>query len=247
MTKIFGHRGTAGTHPENTMISFEEAIRAGADGIELDVHLTKDGIPVVIHDEKINRTTDGTGYVKDLTYEELKTYNAAKDFPEITERQVIPSLEEVLSFAAASKILFIVNIELKNDIVDYPGLEEKVIEMITQFQLEQRVILSSFNHYSLMKCMKMNPQIETAVLYMEGLYQPYEYAKKLGARSIHPVLHAAKTDIIQLSEQSGISVRPFTVNEEEAMLQLFESGCTAFFTDFPEKALLLRKKQKPAR
>ncbi|MCD7033221.1 glycerophosphodiester phosphodiesterase [Metabacillus sp. GX 13764] len=243
MTKIFGHRGAAGTYPENTMLSFKEAINAGADGIELDVHLTKDGVPVVIHDETVDRTTDGSGNIIDLTFDELREFNAASHFPSIEEKHLIPSLEEVLDWAASSKDLFLVNIELKNDVVDYPGLEEKVIEMAAKHQLENRLILSSFNHYSLLKCLKTNPQIETAVLYMEGLYQPYNYARKIGARSLHPALHAAKPDIIQQSEQSGFSVRPFTVNDEEDMLRLLESGCSGFITDYPEKAIALRKQQ----
>lgn len=84
MTYIFAHRGAAGTHPENTMAAFEEALKAGADGIELDVQLTKDGEPVVIHDETVDRTTDGSGWVKDILYRELRKFNAAAKWTAVT-------------------------------------------------------------------------------------------------------------------------------------------------------------------
>ncbi|MCM3597132.1 glycerophosphodiester phosphodiesterase [Metabacillus idriensis] len=239
MTKIFGHRGAAGTYPENTMPSFKAAIDFGADGIELDVHLSKDGVPVVIHDETVDRTTNGNGFVKDLTFSQLKTLDACCRFPEYTGIAGIPSLEEVLSWSGTSN--FLVNIELKNDRIQYENLEEKVIQQIFTHNMQNRVILSSFNHDSLMRCRSISTELETAALISERLFEPWNYAKTLSASGIHPIHYAADQQVIFQSQANGIQVRPFTVNDDTTMRMLFRSECAGFFTDYPEKALLLKK------
>ncbi|MFT4415650.1 glycerophosphodiester phosphodiesterase [Fredinandcohnia humi] len=238
-TKIFGHRGAAGSHPENTMISFKEAERVGADGIELDIQMTKDGVIVVIHDETVNRTTDGKGWIKDLTYKELKKLDASFKFKEQYGFCSIPTLEEVLQWASKNNLL--VNVELKTGLVTYKGIEEKTIEMIHKYGLEDRVILSSFNHYSMVKCRQLSSSIEIALLFMEGLYEPWDYAKRVGANSIHPYHHVVQKEFIEESQRNGISVRPFTVNDEKKMKQLIDYKCAAIITDFPEKAVKLVK------
>ena len=96
MTKIFAHRGSKGTHPENTLTSFKEAVRVGSDGIELDVHLTKDGHLVVIHDETVDRTTNGTGEIRNLTLAKIKAMDAGSWFHNTYAGEKIPTLEEVL-------------------------------------------------------------------------------------------------------------------------------------------------------
>ncbi len=238
MTEIFGHRGSAGTHPENTMISFKQAYIDGADGIELDVQLSRDGIPVVIHDETVNRTTDGKGYVKDLTLMELKKLNAVHKFKKQYKHAEIPTLEEVLDWAAKKR--FKVNIELKNGIVPYAGMEENILDLIDRCNMDHLIIFSSFNHYSIARLHTLAPDIEKAVLYMEGIYKPWEYTKWVGGQGIHPHIKAAKTSIIQRAQDAGVPVRPFTVNDEKTMSRLFEEGCAGFFTDFPKKAVQLK-------
>lgn len=237
-TAIFAHRGSAGTHPENTMISFEEAVATGADGIELDVQLSKDGVPVVIHDEKLNRTTDGKGYVKDLTWKELSSLNASVAHKKFGINR-IPALEEVLRFLKGTNLQL--NIELKNGVFLYPGMEETVIAMIRSFKMEERIILSSFNHYSLVHCFRLAPEIETAPLYRDGLYMPWVYARAIGAKGMHPSIKAAPEPIIVQAMAEGIAVRPYTINDEAMMRSLFSIECSAFITDYPKKAVQIRK------
>ncbi|WP_338777031.1 glycerophosphodiester phosphodiesterase [Metabacillus sp. FJAT-52054] len=244
MTLIFGHRGAAGTRPENTMISFKEAIRLGADGIELDVHLSKDHIPVVIHDETLDRTTNGSGFVKDYSADEIVRLDASWKFEEYKEEARIPLLKEVLEWASASAEPFIINIELKNNMIEYSGLEEKVINLVKQFELDERVILSSFNHSSMVLALKTEPRIETALLYTDGIYKPYDYARRAGARAIHPLMRTVKNELIDLSRENSISVRPFTVNDEKEMHMLFEWESDGFFTDYPGKAIEIKKSIK---
>ncbi|KMJ59996.1 hypothetical protein AB685_03905 [Bacillus sp. LL01] len=242
MTKIFGHRGSAGTHPENTMISFDQAYKDGADGIELDVQLSKDGIPVVIHDEKVNRTTDGKGFVQDMSLTELKKLNAVHKFKKQYKHAEIPTLEEVLEWAYKKQT--IVNIELKNSIVPYGGMEEKVLGLIEKYHMQHLIIFSSFNHYSIARLKTLAPEIEKAVLYMEGIYKPWDYTKWVGGHGIHPHIKVATPNIIQRAQQASVPVRPFTVNDEKTMKRLFEEGCAGFFTDYPKKAVQLKYQSK---
>lgn len=237
-THVFAHRGSAGTHPENTMSAFREAERVGAEGIELDVQLSKDGEVVVIHDEELSRTTNGTGFVKDHTLNELKKLNASYTFSKQVGIQRIPTLAEVLDMFTHNNMLL--NIELKNSTFLYPGMEEKVIALVRKYNMQNRVILSSFNHYSLVHCFQLDPSIETAPLYQDGLFRPWVYAKAIGARAIHPNIKAAPNILITAAMNDHIAVRPYTVNKEKVMKRLFDINCTSFITDFPEKAIILR-------
>ena len=237
-TLIFGHRGSKGTHPENTMPSFLESYRAGAEGIELDVQLSKDGIPVIIHDESVDRTTNGKGWVKDFTVDELKSLDAGSWYSDKFKDVSIPTLYEVLEWLKTTPL--VVNIELKNGMFPYPNLEEITLDLVRQFELEKRVIISSFNHYSLFKVHQLQPEIETAILFMEGLYEPWNYAKSIGASGLHCHYHVAVPEIVAGAVKAGAPVRPFTVNDDAKIEALIRSGCSAIITDFPEKAVLLR-------
>ncbi|MBM7604575.1 glycerophosphoryl diester phosphodiesterase [Metabacillus crassostreae] len=243
MTLIFGHRGAAGSFPENTMLSFDEAIQAGAHGIELDVQMTKDGVIVVIHDETVDRTTNGKGFIKDLDYKEITMLDASHSFLQFSGKVRIPTLEEVLEWSVANPSI-LVNIELKNGIVEYPELEEKTIKLVTKYKLEDKVILSSFNHYSLVKCRSISDEIKTAILFMEGLYKPWEYAQNIGAQGLHPYFYAAKSSLIKEAQSFGIDVRPFTVNDPSVMRQMFSDQVAAIITDYPERALKLYNEYK---
>ncbi|WP_110111267.1 glycerophosphodiester phosphodiesterase [Bacillus sp. CGMCC 1.16541] len=231
--RIFGHRGAAGTHPENTMISFKEAIRVGADGIELDVHMTKDNELVVIHDEKVDRTTNGKGYVKDLTYAEIKKLDASYKFKKRYGVCPIPTLEEVLQWA--SEQLTEVNIELKNNIFEYAYMEMKVIDLIYKYNMQNRVIISSFNHNSLARVISLDSNLETAVLYSYPLFEPWIYAQHLGAKALHPNYRTVNEVNVDVSRDFSLKVRPYTINDVNIAKQMYKYGCEAVITDYPEK------------
>lgn len=238
MTQIFAHRGYKGKFPENTMLAFKEAEKAGADGIELDVRLTGDGEIVVIHDETVDRTTNGKGYVKDFTYEELRKLNAGGK----TANEPIPSLKEVFEWLKTNHL--ICNVELKSDLFNFTKIEAPLIALIREYHLEDRIILSSFNHYSLVYCYRLAPEIEIAPLYTEALFMPWIYAKSMQAKGIHPQYHVAPEEIIKPALEAGIAVRPYTVNDEQAMKRLFQAGCTAIITDDPPKAIKIKKEME---
>ncbi|WFE12801.1 glycerophosphodiester phosphodiesterase [Bacillus atrophaeus] len=237
MTKIFAHRGASGHFPENTMLAFEKAIEAGADGIELDVQLTKDGRIVVIHDEKLNRTTTAAGFVKDTAYDVIRSATASANRKEEYGDVKVPLLSDVLSWA--EKADFLINIELKNSVFRYEGMEEKVLEQIKRFGIEERIILSSFNHESLALCSRLAPEIERAVLTLDVLYKPEQYVNAIPASGYHPKLHtpAVNDEIIENLKAGHIAFRPFTVNHADDMKWMIEAGAEGIFTDFPEKAV----------
>src|SRR3712207_1905347 len=144
MIKNFAHRGFSGKYPENTLLAFEKAIELGVDGIELDVHLSKDNEMVIIHDENVSRTTNGEGYIKDLTYEEISKLDASYIYTGQYGFNKIPTLREYFELVKDKDV--ITNIELKTNIFEYPGIEQKVWELIQEYHLESKVIISSFNH-----------------------------------------------------------------------------------------------------
>ncbi len=238
MTLIFAHRGVSSAFPENTMSAFRAAENVGADGIELDVQISQDGELVVIHDEKVDRTTNGKGYVKDLTVKELQKLDASFKFKKPFTKNPIPTLREVFEWMQGNQL--ICNVELKNNIFPYEGIEQKLIGLIKEFRYENRIIISSFNHYSIVKCFQLAPEVEIAPLYSCGIYMPWIYADSIRAKGLHPNILAAPDEIIESSQKAGLAVRPYTVNDEHVMKRLFQCNCEAFFTDYPEKALQLR-------
>ncbi|MEC2058735.1 glycerophosphodiester phosphodiesterase [Bacillus stercoris] len=243
MTKIFAHRGASGHFPENTMLAFEKGIEAGADGIELDVQLTKDGRIVVIHDERLNRTTSLKGFVKDTAYDVIKTANAAAGHDQAYSDLKVPLLEDVLSWAVKKD--FLINIELKNSVIRYEGMEEKVLEAVKRFNIEERVILSTFNHESVALCAQLAPHIERAVLTADVLYQPDQYIASIPATGYHPKLNSpgATDEVLKKMRSSSIKVRLYTVNRPEDMKHLIELGADGMFTDFPANAAALLKNE----
>lgn len=236
MTQIFAHRGYSAAFAENTMSAFLEAEKASADGIELDVQLTKDGEIVVIHDEKVDRTTSGKGFVNDFLYKDIRKLNANKKG---MKKEPIPSLIEVLEWMQTNKL--VCNIELKNGLIEYEGLEEKVIKLVRTYGLTGRIIISSFNHYSIVTSFRVAPEIETAPLYIEGIYMPWIYSQSIRAKGIHPKHSGVSNEIIKATMENGIAVRPYTVNKDEDMHRLFKINCTAIITDDPVKAVRIRK------
>ena len=240
-TKIFAHRGASGYAPENTLEAFALAITQGADGIELDVQLTKDGIPVVIHDETIDRVTEKTGWVKDYTLNELKELTVlGNKFPEYSSSK-IPTLEEVLDAVKTSGIQ--VNIELKTGIYWYPEIEQKVADLVKASGMEDKVIYSSFNHYSIQQIKKIVPDAETAYLYSDVILNVEDYAKNTGVDGLHPaVYHVKMADFLNEYLDSGLNVRVWTVNEKEDMEWLIRAGVTAIITNYPDKAVQIKEK-----
>lgn len=264
MTKIFGHRGARGSYPENTILSFKKAIDQGVDGLELDVHLTKDGEVVVIHDETLNRTTNGSGWINELTLEEIKQVSAGSPFTHFPEYQDawdserVPTLKEVLKLLTPYPIEL--NIELKTYAIAYKGIEEKVHSIVEGYGNGRKVVYSSFHLPSLMRMKKVNPDASIALLLNEGISHPSDYIETFDLEALHlnKNILLPKTANIGQSIQdrknshedntmrlNGLyeKVRVWTVNDQNQMDQLLELQVNAIITDFPEKAIALRNKR----
>jgi len=229
----YAHRGASGYFPENTMLSFRKAIELGATGIETDVQMTSDGVLVLIHDENISRTTNGLGLVKDFTYGSLNKLDAGSWFNDNYNSEKIPTAEQLIVLAKSNNMLL--NLEIKNGEVTYPGIEEKLIKMLYKYNYADKVMLSSFNHYSMVHCKEISKEIKTGLLYMSGLYQPEIYCKHTGADALHPYFRSINKEIIDNAKKRGLLVNPFTVNEEAHMKNLIISGVDGLITNYPDK------------
>ncbi|MGE7876234.1 glycerophosphodiester phosphodiesterase [Peribacillus muralis] len=233
--KIFAHRGSKGTHPENTIAAFQKAAETGADGIEFDVHLSADGELIIIHDETLDRTTSLTGYVKDHSAKELKTGDAGVKFSKEFLGERIPFLSEVFDWAKGNGLLM--NIELKTDKLAYEGIEQKVIDAIRHHEMDQRVILSSFNHQSIEKVKLLAPDLERALLF-EGLPENLEQILRDKQESgFHPDQNNLTEAASQIAKTLGYKIRPWVANDGGDILKLAGMGVDVIMTDFPEKAL----------
>lgn len=233
MSFNIAHRGFSGIYPENTMLAFEKAIEAGCDGIETDVQLTKDGVAIICHDETIDRTTEGTGFIKDFTYEELKKINVKTKENCAAKNIKICTLEELLSLLEHKNI--ILNLELKNSIINYEGLEEIVIEKIYKYNLSKNIILSSFNHYSMIKCKEIDKEIKTGILYGCNMYKSEEYCKTVKADAIHPYFYSVDREVVKNAHKNNIMVNPYTIDDEEDMIKMIQLGVDGIITNYPDR------------
>lgn len=238
LTTIFAHRGASHFAPENTMAAFELAYELGAEGIETDVHLTKDHVPVLIHDDHLKRTTNGRGYIKDYTYDELIQFDAGSWFShEFTGERII-SLEDFLQWIKPKNLLL--NIELKNNKFQYQHVEDIVYETINHHQLQHRTVISTFNKNSVERMQKF-ANIETALLVSKGPKNLISVAKELGAQAVHIKYPLLKNKLMKQASQENIAVRVFTVNKKAHMKHCFSQACEGVFTDIPNLALKERE------
>lgn len=234
MTINYAHRGASMYYPENTMLAFEKALELGATGIETDVQMTEDGVLILIHDELVNRTTNGRDFIKNYTYKEIRELDAGSWFRKDFKSLKIPSLDELMDLLMDKNIKL--NIELKSNVILYEGIEEKVIERIYKYNMQNKVIISSFNHYALKKCKEISPEIKIGLLYVAGLYEPEKYAKRLGAEALHPYFYAVNNaEIIKNIKKSGLMLNPYTVDAESYMKFFLHEGVDGIITNYPDK------------
>lgn len=239
--EIWAHRGASAYAPENTLDAFRLAIEMGADGIELDVQLTKDDEIVVIHDETLQRVSNGTGYVRDYTLEELRALNFNKTHPEY-EKADIPTLREVLQLLQDTDLKL--NIELKTGVFFYPHIEQKVVDMVAEYGMQDRVWYSSFNHYSIKEVKRLQPNAKTGLLYSDGIYEPAEYAKRLGAEAVHPNhVNLQYPQLMEKCRENDIKTHTWTANTFQDITKCIQYGVDALITNYPDKAKTLAEPQ----
>lgn len=232
--KNFGHRGFSGLYPENTLLAFSKAIEVGCDGIELDVHLTKDGELVIIHDERVDRTcNNGTGFVRDYTLKELKGMDVSFRFKDQCGLQEIPTLREYFDLVKDTGI--VTNIELKTGIFEYPGIERKVYDMIMEYGLKDRIIISSFNHYSVMRMKELDAVMKCGFLTESWLIDAGRYVKEAGVECFHPIFWNLTQELTAGIKAHGIEINTWTVNDEADIRRMIERGVTSIIGNHPDR------------
>lgn len=236
MVQIFAHRGFSGYYPENTMLAFQKvAEETVADGIELDIQLTKDGEIVIMHDEMLDRTTNGSGWLTDHTLEELKMLSVGVNVKGFFPRQTIPTLREYFTWLKTTKL--ITNIELKTSYFEYEGIEEKLIAMVKEFGLEDQIWYSSFNHYTVARIKKLMPEAKCGLLTDTWLMNIGEYAASQGAASVNARTYfCAKEGVAADLHAHNIALQAWTPNDAEMMQELVDAGVDVLITNYPDIA-----------
>lgn len=222
---VWAHRGASAVAPENTMAAFEAAAEAGADGIELDVHLSRDGLPVVIHDETLDRTTDGSGAVAARTAAELLELDAGSWFSPDFAGEPIPLLSDVLAWAGDRLRL---NLEIKSA---HAG--KVVLETLNDFP-GARVLVSSFNHKRLFRMRQLDAEIPLGFLVDSRFWRmAARRAVASGAESVHPRDRFLSRGLVAWCHQHELSVFPWTIDDPARLRTLCRIGVDGYFTNRP--------------
>lgn len=233
---IIGHKGAAGYAPENTLASLKKAVEMGLKFIEIDVQFTKDQEIIVMHDYTLERTTNGKGMVKSHTLSEIKELSAGLWYNEAYKDEKVPTLEEVLRFLPKDTML---NIEIKNIARERNGIEEKILEIIKRFDIEDQILISSFDHLSLKKVRTLNSSIKIGLLLYAYLIDPFRYIEESGIKpfSVHPAIEYLDLEFADEAKKRGYKVFPYTVNSVEEYAFCMYLGVEGVFSDYPDLAM----------
>jgi glycerophosphoryl diester phosphodiesterase len=230
---IIAHRGACAFAPENTLASFELALRQGADAVELDAKLTQDGHIVVIHDQTVDRTTMHSGWVRDLSLAQLRKMDAGSHFDIAFAGEAIPTLDEV--FKAVGKLTY-TNVELTNLITPLDNLPGKTAALVKRHKILQRVWFSSFNPIALLRIHRLLPESPIGLLAWPGAagwWARSPLGRLIPYQSLHVAMRDAKPGLIKRMHHDQRKVFVYTINLENEMLRLFEMGVDGIFTDDP--------------
>ena len=247
--KIIAHRGANRKAPQNTLPAFRQAIADGADGFETDVHLTRDGIPVICHNYTIDKTSDGTGEISSYTLDELKQFDFGAYFSEDFRGTPLPTLDEFLELVAPSDAE-IINIELKCPKGRMFELVSKTIQSVRRFGVLDRVIVSSFSPAILKMVKDVEPRCRTGFLHPTQspsicrvvFVNPYMILKSTGADFVHPVSFTVTRFSVSLAHKMGRKVNVWTVNDEPTVRFLLSCGVDGIITDMPDKVRAIVEK-----
>ena len=227
-----GHRGAAGTHPENTMIAFHRALELGCDGVEFDVHRTKDGHIIVHHDAMLGRTVNGKGLIRDMTLDELLQLDAGSFKGAQFAGEKIPTLRQLIRETPKDCLLFL---EMKAGSHHYPGLETELLKLIREEGAKERIQISSFDHKGLLQLRELDPDIQLGMLYSENLLDPVGMAKAIGANALHPNWEWVTPGLVQAAHTAGLTVNTWTVNLPMALELVKYCKVDGIMSDYPDR------------
>jgi len=248
---VIAHQGGDGLRPSNTMAAFDHAMELGVDVLEMDIHSTADGVLVTIHDDTVDRTTDGTGRVQDFTFEELQELDAAYNWPTLPEAQeqiegtpyrgegiTIPALEEIFQAYPEMRM----NIEIKQQ---EPSIVEPFCDMLREYEMTDQVLVASFHAETINEFRETCPEVPTSgvegeitvffalnTIAIDGAYLPSAYAFQVPEYSGD--LHVVTADFVRGAAEHNIEVHPWTINTREDLERILETGVQGIITDYPD-------------
>ncbi len=236
-TKVLGHRGASDYAPENSIEAFKLAYDMGADGIEFDVHLTKDGVPVIAHDEAIDRVSNGNGFIKDFTLNELYQYDFNNNMEKFKNIK-IPTLKQVLCEFSQKK--FLLNIEIKNNIFEYKNIEKAVLELVIEHSLIDNVLFSSFNHNSVLKIKSLCQNAKCAFLFADGILDIDEYLDKYDVQIANLAHYLCTQQQLEKLHNAKKVVNVWTVNKGSDIRRFMRMGVDGIITNNPDLAVEIK-------
>jgi len=236
------HRGSSGSYPENTRLAFEKAIEAGADMIEMDCRLSKDGHVVVIHDDRLDRTARAKGFVKGKTLKQLKKLDVGAWLKKSFKGERILTLEEILEIVSGKVEI---NLEIKSVLHGPLGIELKVLFIVSHFDYLERTIFSSFDYQSLRRLRELAPDVRIGVLYGAGIKDnPFQAAREMNAYSLHIQREFATPHFLEEARELGLKSFVWTVNEVKEMEKFLSLGVDGIISDFPEKFWKIKQRKR---
>jgi glycerophosphoryl diester phosphodiesterase len=228
---VIAHRGASGHAPENTFAAFQRAVELGGTFIETDLHVTRDGRFVAIHDDTVERTTNGSGDVRNFTLDELREVDAGMWFDRTFMGERIPTLEEVLEFSREHDVVFY--LELKYAAVW--GMDHALVAALQKAQSAPRTIVISFDPATLTPLRRLDPSIMTGLLVEDATPDCIQAAIDLGARQLCPKVSSVTPELVEKAHRSDLQVVTWTANTLADMRAMMAAGVDGIMTDFPDR------------
>lgn len=238
--KIISHRGANHAAPQNTIPAFQKSFEMKAEGIETDVHLTADGIPVICHNYDIGKTSNGAGEIRKMTLEVLRQFDYGSYFSYDFEGTQIPTLDDLLTLCE-TKDFEILNIELKPSLDHDMSVVKKTLDAVKEHGLYEKLLISSFSSEILVAAKRMDRNCQTAYLYsadkkeaLRMMFRAPKFARELGCCALHPQIYYVNEDYVTAAHREGIAVNVWTVNKEKDIIRLAKAGVDGLITDVPD-------------
>lgn len=230
---VIAHRGASGEAPENTLAAFQRAIEANVDFVELDIHFSRDGEMMVIHDQTVDRTTSGQGKVSDLTRQEIQALDAGSWFSGEFRGEKVPTLEEVVELVKPTSVGLLIEIKKGSGLPQ--GFEERLTETIRRHELQSRVMIQSFDHDAVGAVKKADTSLAVAVLMDYSSPDPGSEARAVGAGTLALKSNLVTKEVVEQAHRSGLRLFVWTVNGVIDMRKMLTLGVDGIITDYPKR------------
>ncbi len=230
---LYGHRGAAFEAPENTIPSFKTAKEIGVYGVEMDLHTTKDNELIVMHDETLDRTTEGKGFIHDYTLEQIRKLDAGIKFGQKWRGTKVPTLKEVFDSIGTDIHYYL---EIKQSYKIYPKIEEKILDLIDRYKLKNKVQIISFDFDSLERIRQLDKTIDLGVLFVSRVSWMIDISKKINANWVQPSFNLIYKEDVDLAHNNGFKVAAWTVDSELEIKRAASIGVDSITSNNPRFA-----------